>query len=54
MRAYEALRHDWNSLIEDARRAGIPLFYAKGYIDIVGRVQTIAENPDIRPIHGRP
>ena len=30
MPAYEALRQDWNSLIEDARQAGIPLFYAKG------------------------
>ena len=45
--AYEALRQDWNSLIEDAQQAGIPLFYAKGYMDIVVRVQTIAENPDI-------
>ena len=33
--AYEAMRQDWNSLIEDARQAGIPLFYAKGYMDIV-------------------
>ena len=47
MPAYEALRQDWNSLIEDARQAGIPLFYAKGYMDIVARAQTIAENPDI-------
>ena len=47
MRAYEALRQDWNSLIEDTRKAGIPLFYAKGYMDIVARAQTIAENPDI-------
>ena len=47
MPAYEALRQDWNSLIEDARQAGVPLFYAKGYMDIVVRVQTIAENPDI-------
>ena len=47
MPAYEALRQDWNSLIEDARQAGIPLFYAKGYLDIIVRVQTIAENPDI-------
>ncbi len=50
--AYEALRQDWNSLIEDARQAGIPLFYAKGYMDIVVRVQTIAETPDI-PIKSR-
>ena len=47
MPAYEALRQDWNSLIEDARQAGIPLFYAKGYMDIVVRVQAITENTDI-------
>ena len=56
MPAYEALRQDWNSLIEDARQAGIPLFYAKGYMDIVGRVQTgIDGDPAIsRPNHGHP
>ena len=48
MRAYEALRQDWNSLIEDARQAGIPLFYAKGYMDIIPRVRELTENPDIR------
>ena len=47
MPAYEALRQDWNSLIEDARQAGVPLFYAKSYLDIVVRVQAIAENTDI-------
>ena len=47
MPAYEALRRDWNSLVEDARQARVPLFYAKGYMDIVVRVQTIAETPDI-------
>ena len=46
-RAYEALRQDWNSFIEDTRQARVPLFYAKGYMDIIVRVQTIAENPDI-------
>ena len=44
---YEALRQDWNSLIEDARQAGIPLFYAKGYMDIVPRIRELTENPDI-------
>ena len=39
MPAYEALRQDWNSLIEDARQAGIPLFYANGYIDIIPRIR---------------
>lgn len=47
MPAYEALRQDWNSLIEDARQAGIPLFYAKGYIDIIPRIRELTENPDI-------
>ena len=47
MPAYEALRQDWNSLIEDARQAGIPLFYAKGYMDIISRVRELTENPDI-------
>ena len=46
-RAYEALRQDWNSLIEDARQAGIPLFYAKGYMDIIPRVRKLKENLDI-------
>ena len=47
MPAYEALRQDWNSLIEDARQAGIPLFYAKGYMDIIPRIRGLTENPDI-------
>ena len=42
-----SLAPDWNALIEDARQAGIPLFYAKSYMDIVVRVQAIAENTDI-------
>ena len=45
--AYEALRQDWNSLIEDARQTGTPSFYAKGYMDIVPRVRELTENPDI-------
>ena len=47
MPAYEALRQDWNSLIEDARQAGISLFYAKGYMDIIPRIRELMENPDI-------
>ena len=47
MPAYEALRRDWNSLVEDVRQARVPLFYAKGYMYIISRVQMIAENPDI-------
>ena len=47
MPAYEALRQDWNSLIEDARQAGIPLFYANGYMDMIPRIRGLMENPDI-------
>ena len=47
MPAYEALRQDWNSLIENARQAGIPLFYANGYMDIIPRIRGLMENPDI-------
>ena len=45
--SYEALRQDWNSLIEGARQTGIPLFYAKGYMAIISRVRELTENPDI-------
>ena len=45
--AYEALRQDRNSLIEDARQTGTPSFYAKGYMDIVPRIRELTENPDI-------
>ena len=47
MPAYEVLRQDWNSLIEDARQAGIPLFYANGYMDMIPRIRGLMENPDI-------
>ena len=47
MPAYEALRRDWNNLVEDVRQARVPLFYAKGYMDIISRVRMIAETPDI-------
>ena len=47
MPSYEALRQDWNSLIEDARQTGTPSFYAKGYMDIIPRIRGLTENPDI-------
>ena len=47
MPAYEALRQDWNSLIEDARQTGTPSFYAKGYMDIIPRIRELTENPDM-------
>ena len=47
MPAYEALRQDWNSLIEDARQTGTPSFYAKSYVDMIPRIRELMENPDI-------
>ena len=48
MAPYEAFQRDWNELIERVRQTGEPLFYAKGYIDMIPRIQALAENPDIR------
>ena len=47
MPAYEALRQDWNSLIEGTRQTSIPSFYANGYMDIIPRIRELTENPDI-------
>ena len=44
---YEALQRDWNEFTERVRQTGEPLFYAKGYADIIPRIQALAENPDI-------
>ena len=44
---YEALQRDWNELIERVRQTGEPLFYAKGYADIIPRIQALAENGQI-------
>ena len=44
---YEALQRDWNELIERVQQTGEPLFYTKGYADMIPRIQALAENPDI-------
>ena len=44
---YEALQRDWSELIERVQQTGEPLFYAKGYADMIPRIQALAENPDI-------
>ena len=44
---YEALQRDWNELIDRVQRTGEPLFYAKGYAEMIPRIQALAENPDI-------
>ena len=44
---YEALQRDWNELTERVRQTGEPLFYAKGYADIIPRIQALADNGQI-------
>ena len=44
---WEAVAGEWNALLEAARRAGIPAFYAEGYDNLVPRIRALAENPDI-------
>ena len=51
---YMALRHDWNGFIEGARQAGTMTFYAKGYADMIPRIQALAENPDVPAVTRAP
>ena len=44
---YEALRQDWNELVKMVRQSGEPLFYAKGYMDMIPRIRELMEYPDI-------
>ena len=44
---YEALRRDWNSLIERVQQTGETIFYAKGYADMMPRMQALEDNRDI-------
>ena len=44
---YEALRRDWNGLIERVQQTGEPIFYAKGYADMMPRMRALADNTDI-------
>ena len=44
---YEALRRDWNELLERVQQTGEPLFYANGYAAMIPRIQALVENPDI-------
>ena len=44
---YEALRQDWIELVKIVRQSGEPLFYAKGYMDMIPRIRELMENPDI-------
>ena len=51
---YMALRQDWNAFIEGARQAGILIFYAKGYADMIPRIRALAENPDVPAVTRAP
>ena len=51
---YMTLRQDWNAFIEGARQAGIMTFYAKGYADMIPRIQALAENPDVPAVTRAP
>ena len=44
---YEALQRDWSKLIERVQQTGEPLFYVKGYADMIQRIQAVAENGQI-------
>ena len=44
---YEALQRDWSELNERVQQAGEPLFYGKGYADMIPRIRALAENLDI-------
>ena len=47
LESYEALRRDWNSLIERVQQTGETIFYAKGYADMMPRMRALADNRDI-------
>ena len=51
---YMALRQDWNAFIEGARQAGLLIFYANGYADMIPRIRALAENPDVPAVTRAP
>ena len=44
---YDRLEHDWNDLVTVANRAGLPLPLVRGYDEMIGRVQDLAEHPQL-------
>ena len=42
---YDRLEGDWNDLVAVANRAGLPLPLVRGYDELIGRVQDLAEHP---------
>ena len=49
-----ALCQDWNTFIEGARQAGLLIFYAKGYADMIPRIRALAENPAVPAVTRAP
>ncbi len=41
---YDRLERDWNELVAGANRAGLPLPLVRGYDELIGRVQELAEH----------
>ena len=44
---YDRLERDWNDLVAGANRAGLPLPLIRGYDELIGRVQELAEHPQL-------
>ena len=44
---YDRLERDWNDLVAGANRAGLPLPLVGGYDELIGRVQNLAEHPQL-------
>ena len=42
---YDRLERDWNDLVAGANWAGLPLPLVRGYDELIGRVQDLAEHP---------
>ena len=44
---YDSLERDWNDLVAVANRAGLPLPLVRGYDELIGRVQDLAEHSQL-------
>ena len=46
---YDRLERDWNEHVVVANRAGLPLPLVRGYDELIGRVQDLADHPQLPP-----
>ena len=44
---YDRLEHEWNDLVAVANQAKLPLPLVRGYDELIGRVQHLAEHPEL-------